>query len=195
MSAWFPNPALFWLFNAVVTLWIASEVINRLISWLNRPKASSGIQCDRGSFWIVSLIIWGSTGLALLTRVLHLGVFYNIGQYVGLGLAVFGVIFREWAVFSLGQFFTVQVTIRSEHRLVTRGPYRWLRHPSYTGSLLTIFGFALALGTWVGAGLALGLSLAGFLYRVRVEEQALLAALGDDYREYMQHTWRLVPGF
>jgi protein-S-isoprenylcysteine O-methyltransferase Ste14 len=105
-----------------------------------------------------------------------------------------GVAFRQWAVLSLGRFFTVAVTVVSGQTLVERGPYHWLRHPAYSGSMATLVGLPLSLGTWVGALLVLILSLAGYLYRVRIEEQAMLEFFGEEYREYMQHTWRLFPG-
>lgn len=140
------------------------------------------------------LIVWGSIFISFLARALHMGVFENNLQYLGLGLTGLGIAFREWAVLSLGRFFTVTVTIEADHSLVQRGPYRWLRHPAYTGSILSLVGFPLALGTWAGGVLVLVLSLVGFLYRVRIEEQALLDALGDEYRDYMEHTWRFFPG-
>ena len=127
-------------------------------------------------------------------RALNLGLFRNDLQWLGLGLIVLGIAFREWAVLSLGRFFTVSVTVTADHRLVRRGPYRWFRHPAYSGSVLTLVGFPLSLGTWAGGVLVLVVSLAGYLYRVRIEEKALLEALGDEYRDYMQHTWRFFPG-
>jgi protein-S-isoprenylcysteine O-methyltransferase Ste14 len=104
-----------------------------------------------------------------------------------------GIAFREWAVLSLGRFFTVAVTVASDQTLVKQGPYRWLRHPSYSGSILSLVGFPLAMGTWVGGLSILALSLVGYFYRVKVEEKALLKVFGDEYRDYMQRTWRFFP--
>ena len=79
--------------------------------------------------------------------------------------------------------------------LVKRGPYRWLRHPAYSGSILSLVGFSLSVGTWVGALLVPVFNLSGYLNRVRIEEEALLEVFGSEYRDYMRHTWRLFPGF
>ena len=78
--------------------------------------------------------------------------------------------------------------------MTTKGPYRWIRHPAYGGALLTIVGVPLALGTWAGALVTAAIGLAAYSYRVRVEEQALLAAFGDEYREYRRRTWKFLPG-
>jgi len=101
---------------------------------------------------------------------------------------------REWAVLTLGRRYTVTISIDSDQKLVNNGPYHWLRHPSYTGSILSLVGFPLALGTWLGGILVLFLSLAGYFYRAIIEEKALLEAFGEEYRDYMKHTWRFFPG-
>jgi protein-S-isoprenylcysteine O-methyltransferase Ste14 len=193
ITTWFPSRIAFFLFLIVFYLWAASEVFNTF-SFRRSRHTSSAPHLDRGSYWIILLIVWGSMIVSFLARVLNLGVFQNNLQYLGLALAAFGVAFRQWAVLSLGRFFTVAVTVDAGQTLVKRGPYHWLRHPAYSGSIATLVGLPLSLGTWVGALLVLVLSLSGYLYRVRIEEQAMLEFFGDEYREYMQHTWRLFPG-
>ena len=105
-----------------------------------------------------------------------------------------GICLREWAVLTLGRNYSVNISIDSDRKLITNGPYHWLRHPSYTGSILSLVGFPVAMGTWFAGVLVLILSLAGYSYRVKNEEKALLEALGNEYREYMDHTWRFFPG-
>jgi protein-S-isoprenylcysteine O-methyltransferase Ste14 len=81
-----------------------------------------------------------------------------------------------------------------EQTVVDRGPYRWVRHPSYTGLLLTLVGLGLALGNWLSVLTLVVLPVAGLVVRIRVEERALLGALGEPYREYAGRHRRLVPG-
>ena len=102
---------------------------------------------------------------------------------------------RQWALIHLGRFFSRSVQIEAEHRVITSGPYHWIRHPSYTGMILIYTGMIMALGTWLGTFLTFTLVTGGLLYRIRVEELALISALGDEYREYMRQTWRLFPGW
>jgi len=112
----------------------------------------------------------------------------------GLVVAVAGIALRLWAIYTLGRFFVCIVVIQPEHQLVDRGPYRAVRHPSYTGLLVGVLGLALMLGDWVALATAFALSLAGLLIRIRSEERALLEGLGQQYADYMARTWRLVPG-
>jgi protein-S-isoprenylcysteine O-methyltransferase Ste14 len=77
--------------------------------------------------------------------------------------------------------------------VIEAGPYRYIRHPSYTGALITVIGLGLALGNWVSFIAMLACISVGYAYRIHVEEAALVSALGQPYREYMSRTARLVP--
>jgi len=77
---------------------------------------------------------------------------------------------------------------------VTDGPYRLVRHPSYTGPILVFVGIGLVLGTWVGLLLSIVLPVAAYVWRISVEERMLVAGLGSTYERYRERTWRLVPG-
>jgi protein-S-isoprenylcysteine O-methyltransferase Ste14 len=83
--------------------------------------------------------------------------------------------------------------VQDEHRLVEAGPYRVLRHPAYTGGLLTVAGIGLAMGNWLSLLVLMGVVLIGYGYRIRVEEQALKARFGERYDRYAAARWRLVP--
>jgi protein-S-isoprenylcysteine O-methyltransferase Ste14 len=93
----------------------------------------------------------------------------------------------------LGRYFTRDVATREGQRVVESGPYRWIRHPSYTGILMTAAGFGLALGNALALAIVLIGVLAGLLYRVAVEERALATDLGQPYRTYMLRTRRFIP--
>jgi protein-S-isoprenylcysteine O-methyltransferase Ste14 len=111
----------------------------------------------------------------------------------GLVLMVIGMAFRVWAILTLGPLFTRQVMVRRAHRVVTGGPYRWLRHPSYSGGLLALFGLGLTFGNWLSALVLLILPLAAYLWRIRVEEEVLGSSLGPEYVEFTRTRRRLVP--
>jgi protein-S-isoprenylcysteine O-methyltransferase Ste14 len=113
---------------------------------------------------------------------------------VGLVLMVAGLVIRQWAILTLGRFFTVDVRVHAGQTVVERGPYRWVRHPSYTGLLLVFVGVGLALGNWASLIVLALLPTAGLLVRIRSEERALVAALGDEYVSYAATRRRLIPG-
>ena len=100
---------------------------------------------------------------------------------------------RGWSFKTLGQYFTHTVMVSSDQPVIATGPYRVLRHPSYAGLILAGLGVGLASANWAGlAGLML-LSITALLWRIRIEESALMATLGDRYRAYAAQHKRLVP--
>ena len=104
-----------------------------------------------------------------------------------------GLLLRWWSFVSLGKYFTLVVKTSEDQPVVDRGPYRVLRHPSYTGLLLAIAGLGVMLGNWVSSAGAVGVVLAALIYRLRIEERAMEAALGDRYREFAASRARLIP--
>jgi protein-S-isoprenylcysteine O-methyltransferase Ste14 len=105
-----------------------------------------------------------------------------------------GIAIRQWAVVVLGQFFTIDVRVHADQTVVERGPYRWVRHPSYTGMLLTFVGLGLALGNWAALAALTVVPTAGLLVRIHFEERALLDGLGEPYRRFASSRPHLFPG-
>jgi protein-S-isoprenylcysteine O-methyltransferase Ste14 len=112
----------------------------------------------------------------------------------GLALMWAGFAFRAWAIRELGRFFTVTVGVTEGHRVVDTGPYRWVRHPSYTGMVVFFLGFGVALDSWLSVAAAVLLPLAGIVVRIHYEEQLLRRELGQAYADYSKRTSRLLPG-
>jgi protein-S-isoprenylcysteine O-methyltransferase Ste14 len=106
-----------------------------------------------------------------------------------LGLAI-----RIWAIATLGRAFRTTVEVDSGQDVISSGPYRWVRHPSYSGLLLIVTGCGLASGSWVALIVSAVLPLVALLRRIRVEEAELVGVLGDRYRAYQRGTKRLIPG-
>ena len=110
----------------------------------------------------------------------------------GVLLALAGIVLRQYAVAVLGRFFTTRVMTTSDQKVVDRGPYRFVRHPSYTGALLTVGGLILCATNWLSLDCFV-LVIPGLAYRIQVEEGVLIEGLGEPYRAYMSRTKRLVP--
>jgi protein-S-isoprenylcysteine O-methyltransferase len=113
--------------------------------------------------------------------------------YLGIPLMVAGIAFRQWAILVLGRFFSTTVKIISDHRIISNGPYRLIRHPTYAGSLLTLVGLGLASRTWGGTLVIAALFGLVYNYRISVEEKALKAEFGQEYVDYAGKTKRLIP--
>ena len=112
---------------------------------------------------------------------------------LSLALIIFGTAFRWYAIRTLGPYFTRQVTVSTGQPVVQRGPYRFIRHPAYAGTFLTMLGVGLAMTNWASLIALLCCVLIGHFNRVRIEEQALIRAIGQPYLDYMQRTRRFIP--
>ncbi len=113
---------------------------------------------------------------------------------VALALMLSGLAIRWWAVLTLGRFFTVDVATHRDHTLVDSGPFRFVRHPSYTGLLLAFLGMGVSLGSTASLVILMTPILVALSFRIRVEEAALRRALGARYDEYCARTKRIIPG-
>jgi protein-S-isoprenylcysteine O-methyltransferase len=117
----------------------------------------------------------------------------QVVRVCGFCLYVLGFILRFYSIFYLGRFFTTNVTIAADHRVIDSGPYRFIRHPSYTGMFMLYLGICLCIGNWATTLIMIVPIFCAFLFRMKVEEAALREALGEPYADYMKRTKRLIP--
>jgi len=187
------EPIFALLFWAACASWILPEVI----AWKVKRSADSSKARDQGSLTLITVLWWIGIamdfGLSLLLPQAAMSWKRTSLFFAGICLMLLGTALRWYSAAVLGKYFTFDVAIQSGQILIEVGPYRYIRHPSYSGALLTLVGFGLALGNW--AGLAATLSCMGiaYAYRIRIEEAALASALGETYKQYRKRTWRLVP--
>jgi protein-S-isoprenylcysteine O-methyltransferase Ste14 len=162
------------------------------------PQTRNGaIRVRSGGFWIgaVLCIIIGAAAVNLTPRLVPAAAIRPgaVAFAVGMVFLVGGLVLRGWSFKALGNYFTHTVMVSSDQPVIANGPYRVLRHPSYTGVLLASVGIGLASANWVAvAGVTLP-TLTLLLYRIHIEEKALLTTVGDPYRTYAAHHKRLVP--
>jgi protein-S-isoprenylcysteine O-methyltransferase Ste14 len=113
---------------------------------------------------------------------------------LGCAVGLAGVTLRWWAIRTLGKQFTRNLQVGSDHELVVAGPYRYVRHPSYTGAILMLAGVGLGLGNALSLAACLVLPAIGYIQRISREEELLQRELGEPYAEYASQRRRLVPG-
>jgi len=111
---------------------------------------------------------------------------------VGAGIVAAGLAFSAWARVHLGRNWSGTVTLKQDHELVRDGPYRYVRHPIYTGLLLAFIGCAVARNEWRGV-LAIAIIYAGFWRKLKLEERWMTEQFGDEYRRYIAEVPALVP--
>jgi protein-S-isoprenylcysteine O-methyltransferase Ste14 len=183
---------LFWI---AFSLWWIPETVG---AFLQHAKAGDQTKVqDGGSYLVVMVLLFGSLGLAFLFVDILPRAMITWNQipvfFVGIALMLVGIAFRWYAIWTLGRFFTRNVAIHADQKVVQNGPYRLMRHPAYAGTILAMLGLGLAMTNWVSI-LVLGIcNLLGHLYRIHVEEESLRTNLGLPYVTYMQRTKRLIP--
>ena len=181
------------VFDTAYFVWIASELFGAVLVPRLRQRGATRVRRDRGSGALVIFTVFVSILLAFSFGYSGVGVLPDWVFYLGILLMFLGVIVRQWAIAVLGRFFSLTVRVAEDHRVVEKGPYRWVRHPSYTGVLITFIGLSLAVQSLGALLVLLVVFSVSFGYRMRVEEKALLSELGDDYASYMKRTKRIIP--
>jgi protein-S-isoprenylcysteine O-methyltransferase Ste14 len=178
------------LLAIVCAIWVASELAVMVLKHA-RGNAS---RRDRGSLRILWIGITIATVVgSIISGYWPTAIGYN-SFWIGIGLIILGIIIRAIAIATLWRYFTVDVSIREGHQLVDRGIYGVIRHPAYTGSLLSFLGLGFAFGNWLSVAIIAIVTIIGFSYRIAVEEGALIEHFGGQYRDYMQRSKRLIPG-
>lgn len=182
---------------AALAFWLLVNLASfgfEFIQWQQRRDEAD--KTDKGSYaLLLTCTATGLVWLGLASTLAPTAMIRPPSAAFAVGIAMFlaGFGMRRWSEMTLGRYFTFSVMTTTEQPVITSGPYRFVRHPGYTGVLLIVTGAGLVNGNWAGlAGWTL-LVVLPLLYRIHVEENALLFALGDRYRAYAAHHKRLVP--
>jgi protein-S-isoprenylcysteine O-methyltransferase Ste14 len=152
---------------------------------------------DRGSLRVVlvgsSTAIFAAFVLSFVAHWATLPGNPSLWFFIGVLALISGGLLRRHCFRVLGEFFTGTVMIQAGHRVIESGAYRWVRHPSYSAALLLVLGIGLSLGNWLSIVVPLVIASLTYSYRARVEEQALLSALGPAYAQFMATRKRFIP--
>ena len=183
----------FWV---MVGLFALGEYVMQFRSIYARVRGRSGNLAERWSLAVVLVAVIGGFvgGIKLAqgrTGEIDAGAWPLF--VIGLLLMAAGIGIRWWAIIVLGRFFTPDVRVHSDQRVVDRGPYRWVRHPSYTGLIVFFAGLGLALSNWLSLALLVVAPATGLAVRINAEERALRTALGEPYRQFAASRPRLFP--
>jgi protein-S-isoprenylcysteine O-methyltransferase Ste14 len=189
MDVFFADPALAAL--AVLT------ALMTVAALFTKAHLGSGVREDRGNRWVV--IALGALGVASAVAPAwcdRLGFWVVDGEtvrWIGVALYAVGGVLRLWPVFVLGNRFSGFVAIQPDHRLVTGGIYRVIRHPSYLGMIVLMAGWGLAFRSVVGLLLAVAM-IPVVVGRIEAEERLLASQFGEEYEAFRRRTSRLIPG-
>jgi protein-S-isoprenylcysteine O-methyltransferase Ste14 len=189
IEAFFSSPARTALVIVTLALGVASLFVD--------GNLSPGLREDRSNRWVIAaFLIIGLLAAYLPAWADRENVWRLDGdavRWLGVALLAAGGALRLWPVAVLGWRFSGLVAIQPGHELVTMGPYRYIRHPSYLGLLISALGWGLAFNTAVGVLLALA-NIPPLVARMNAEERLLSSEFGAAYEIYRAHTSRLIPG-
>ena len=185
------------LFNFAFLMLFISEIF--IFVYTHGKKDGKEISRDRGTKWL----------LYLNFIVCILISFYNVSKKafdlirmmklpgfcieLGIGLMLLGIVIRISAVLTLRKVFTLNVQVTSRQRLITSGLYQKIRHPAYTGSILSLVGVALALRNFLSVIGVFCCCIICYQIRIAVEETVLENRFGDKYTLYKHNTYKLFP--
>jgi protein-S-isoprenylcysteine O-methyltransferase Ste14 len=178
------------LLAATAVIWVLLELRQGL---KRRPEAAKASWTSELVFRIA--VAAGAVAATWISSVASGAAIHPaaVAAWLGLGLLWCGMALRLWSFRTLGRYFTVVVQTSSDQPVITAGPYRVIRHPSYAGLLLAIIGVGLLIGNWWFLVILTGAVGGALVFRIRVEERALLVNLGAEYRTYAASHKRLVP--
>ncbi len=180
------------LFLIIAIFWVVSEI--GLSRW--RRSKDSQIDYDRSSLKILWITITISITLGFIlkdTGFLLTDSDTAIIQHAGISMICLGLIVRWIAIIKLKKSFTVNVALANDQKLIQSGIYKYIRHPSYLGSLLSFLGLGIAFNNWITVIIIFIPILLSFLYRIQVEEKVLQKAYSQLYDNYVKTSWKLIP--
>jgi protein-S-isoprenylcysteine O-methyltransferase Ste14 len=187
-----PYAPIFWL----VYLWAFFPEFG-IVLRARKAERTRGVSQDARSLQVVIFGQWVGLAAAFPLALIPRFAFSpgaRIGAvWAGTALLVAGSLLRRHCWRMLGAYFTGNVQTVSAQSVVDRGAYRYVRHPSYTAGIMMFLGIGIALGSWLSALVTFLASAGVYMYRVRVEERALVEAIGQPYLDYMKSRKRFLP--
>jgi protein-S-isoprenylcysteine O-methyltransferase Ste14 len=182
------------LWRILYWTWAVTEVI---IGIVTRTKHSSGKVHDRGSLILLWIVIFTSiTACFWISDTTPPNMFggSHALRTAGLIVLAMALAIRWSAILTLGKSFSSNVAILDSQKLNCSGLYGVVRHPSYLGLEMVFLAIGLHSRNWLSFAIALLPTTAALLYRIHVEESALIGAFGEEYIDYSKSTKRLIPG-
>jgi protein-S-isoprenylcysteine O-methyltransferase Ste14 len=183
----------FW-FNQVFVIWIISEIaITLLTSFKSFIKHTNKKSHDKGSLFLIIFGVWFCICISFFIRSQSNLLLPNFFFWIGIVLMLLGIFLRCLSVWTLRKFFSLSVTIESGQDIVQKGPYKYLRHPAYTGGIITLLGMPVSLRSIVAIFIVAITLAVIYGYRITIEEKALSKCFGEKYLKYCKSTWKIIP--
>jgi protein-S-isoprenylcysteine O-methyltransferase Ste14 len=163
----------------------------------DRVQGKGKTEKDKGTrnYNLLSIITSMILSLFIIEKTDYLFVGQRIDFFIWLGavVIVIGLIIRVWAIITLGKSFRTTIEIHKDQKVVKEGPYKLIRHPSYSGAILICLGYGIAFQNWLSLMVLIVIPLIAIIYRIPYEEAAMINELGEEYIDYQKKTKKLIP--
>jgi protein-S-isoprenylcysteine O-methyltransferase Ste14 len=182
-----------YLIIGVSCFWCISEII---LAFTKKSGVAKSNSKDQSSL----RLLWLTIGIAITSGVFlgynQIGLIRSCGPWIsfaGIFLIILGLIIRWIAILTLRKYFTVDVAIQSGQKIIQKNVYKYIRHPGYTGSLLSFLGLGFSFSNWLASLVIFIPIVMAFFYRIRIEEKALIDVFGAEYDNYRKTTRMMIP--
>lgn len=196
-GAIFPNLPDTVIFILVILISYFIELTNQAFIAMKYRHSKIKFKYDRLSLLAIDLCsifsIYLVVAIGILRSANNLGYLPPYFFYIGISIMVIGEAIRQWSIYTLGKFFTYPVIIAADHKLITKGPYRIVRHPGYLGGIIFAAGLGIAVQSFIAPLVTIGIICLAYAYRIYLEEKILKKAFGRHYFEYSKKTPMLLP--
>ena len=182
------------IFQDIFCIWLTAECAIFVLTFHKSfSRKSSKKFKDKGSFFTIVIGIYACIYFSFLFRNKLNLILPHPFFFIGIIFMLTGIIIRCWAVFTLRRFFSLSVIIESKQSIVKNGPYKLIRHPAYTGTILTLVGISISIRSITSILTALVIISIVYGYRIKIEEKTLINSFGNEYLDYIKNTWKIIP--
>lgn len=194
-DTYFEFPIIKNVFQVVFIFFIVSELLIWFFtSFYNKNSSGKKEKGDKNSYIILVSGTFSIIFLNVVCRKYIISLIASISLFwIGSICIVTGVFLRVYSVLTLGKFFTLSVQVTSKQKIIQTGPYKYVRHPAYSGSILSLIGIAFSFRDIIGIILTIAIITIIYRYRIKVEEKMLEKTFPDSYKEYKKRTKKIIP--
>ena len=171
------------------------EFFEVFLNLRQRSKSHVSASRDKGSLWLLYGLITLGYALSFAIGATKIGRIYAWNTFFAIGMALFviGLLIWVYSILTLKQYFTYSVATVENHKIITTGPYKFIRHPGYLGQLMIFLGISISISNWISFLFMMIPVSIGYLYRISIEEKFMSEQLGEDYQFYQERTKKIIP--
>ena len=180
------------LFIGIFIIWCLIILSERLVI-----KKHDNIQVkekkDKGTYFLVYFTVLFSISISFILSSEEITRLPYLIFYIGIGFVIIGILVREYSFYTLGSFFSFEIKVFEGHKLIDKGPYKFIRHPAYSGLVLSIIGISLCVRSLIAVLIVMIMCFIAVGLRIKFEENLLFIKFGQDFVNYKKKTKKVIP--